>query len=516
MNNIRSILTKKPFTRINPLVREHQKVTTAEYIAPAHTTEVYDVIPQEEFLKEYYPTGHKINSDVYYPDKVKYDDRTKQYFKERVFRASFPFQQIITAQQLVHLCGNDVHLELTGAHNSKEEKETMFELRKGWLDKNIEIAFYRLAASVKSTGDGAVVFFIDNGSLGWKSLSFANGDTLYPHYNSITGKLDVFARQYYSYDAEGERSVSWVEIWDDTFFYRYKQSMQGFSGTINKVLDYFGLEGFVPDGDPVRHQFNEIPVVYKRDDNGPCWSQSQDSIDKYELAVSHLCQNNMAYAFPIMLLKGDDVEIKGDVYGAVKAITMGQDDDVKYLAHDNGSESFKLQLDTLLKMIFLGSFTVQPPEVKSGDLPGVAIKLIYSPSIDKAMIDSKEYDEVIDSITKIFKFGYGIERKMVTRMQSLGVFAWIEPYVHQNQSELVSNLVQLVNANLLSTNTGSELTGYGENNEFDKIMTEYKEKQAADLLYELGNEQERNIRDTEREPSETSTQTKGGELDETE
>lgn len=31
----------------------------------------------------------------------------------------------------------------------------------------------------------------------------------------------------------------------------------------------------------------------------------------------------------------------------------------------------------------MGSFVVMPPEVKSGDLPGVAIKLIYSPSLEK-------------------------------------------------------------------------------------------------------------------------------------
>ena len=56
------------------------------------------------------------------------------------------------------------------------------------------------------------------------------------------------------------------------------------------------------------------PDVYKRQ---ACWSFSQDNIDKYELAISHLCQNNMAYAFPIMLLKGEDVEIQGDMYGCL-------------------------------------------------------------------------------------------------------------------------------------------------------------------------------------------------------
>lgn len=81
---------------------------------------------------------------------------------------------------------------------------------------------------------------------------------------------------------------------------------------------------------------------------------SQDNIDKYELAISHLCQNNMAYAFPIMLLKGEDVEIQGDMYGAVKAITMGKDDDAGFMNRPEASQSFELQINTLLKMILWG------------------------------------------------------------------------------------------------------------------------------------------------------------------
>ena len=93
----------------------------------------------------------------------------------------------------------------------------------------------------------------------------------------------------------------------------------------------------------------------------------------------------MAYAFQIMLLKGEDVEIQGDMYGAVKAITMGKDDDAGFMNRPEASQSFELQINTLLKMIFMGSFVVMPPEVKSGDLPGVAIKLIYSPSLEMRM-----------------------------------------------------------------------------------------------------------------------------------
>ncbi|THC82974.1 phage portal protein, partial [Bacteroides fragilis] len=68
---------------------------------------------------------------------------------------------------------------------------------------------------------------------------------------------------------------------------------------------------------------------------------------------------------------------------------------------------------------------------------------------------------------------------------NLKIFSWAVPYVHQNAAELVSNLVQLVGAGILSKETGSEESGYGKNNEWDRIMREYKEQQQADLLYQL-------------------------------
>ena len=71
------------------------------------------------------------------------------------------------------------------------------------------------------------------------------------------------------------------------------------------------------------------------------------------------------------------------------------------------------------------------------------------------------------------------------------IFSWAVPYVHQNAAELVSNLVQLVGAGILSKETGSEESGYGKNNEWDRIMREYKEQQQADLLYDLYQNAER-------------------------
>jgi len=200
----------------------------------------------------------------------------------------------------------------------------------------------------------------------------------------------------------------------------------------------------------------------------------------------------MAYAFPIMLLKGDDVEIQGDVYGAVKAITMGKEDDASFMTRPEASKEFELQITTLLKMIFMGSFVVMPPEVKSGDLPGVAIKLIYSPSLEKAMIDTKEFDHVVDDAKDLFLYGYGVETGKVSRFLSLKILSYIIPYIHQNTAELVQNLVSCVGAGILSKQSGSEQTGYDKNAEWDRILREHKAEQEADLLYQIKTQKDKN------------------------
>ena len=483
---VKDLLTKKPFARITPEGYLRGRITSdLSCMSNEESRTTWRILTQGDFLREFYPTGHKINSEAFYPNRIKYDEEQKKFFEEKVFRAAFPFQMIITIQQLVHLCGNDIQHELTMGKVNDGTMDTFLDFKQGWLEKNMEIAFYELGRSAKITGDGAIVYYLKGGKLYYKVLSYLNGDTLYPHYDDITGELNIFARKYSGYDDDGEEMTSYVEVWDDTFMYRYKRDEKGISKTISKVKEYFGLDGYVLCEPPVRHGFTECPIVYHREQHGPCWSFSQDNIDKYELAISHLCQNNMAYAFPIMVLKGDDVRIEGDMYGAVKAISMGKDDDAGFMKRPESTQSFELQINTLLKMIFMGSFTVMPPEVKSGDLPGVAIKLIYSPSLEKAIIDAKEYDRTIDRMSRLFKYGYGVEKGQLTKYLNLSIMSYIEPYVHENGAELINNLVQSVNSGILSHKTASTLTHYGQNSEWDNIMREKKEEDQMDLLNDI-------------------------------
>lgn len=478
---LKDVLIKKAFTRITPFGYGQGAIS----ILPedgGNDKPQWKIVTQADFLREYYPDGHLINDPVYYPDKISIDPDTKKPYMEKVFRCNFPFQKIITTKQLIHLCGNDIRLEITEPKESDSTKADFFTFKKGWQMKHTERAWYELAKSVKVTGDGALAGYMNNGVFGWRNFSYMTGDKLYPQYDELN-RLKLFAREYNSYDEEGKAVTSFVEIWDKTNHSVYKKPLRGVKASVISVLEVFGLTGYVNVSSKA-HGFDNIPIIYHRNDDGACWSDSQDSCDKYEIAVSHLCQNNLAYAFPILFLKGESVTIAGsdDIYRPVKAITGDKDSMANFLNTPDGSSSFELQLKILLNNIFMGSFTVLPPELKSGDLPGVAVKLLYSPAIEKAMADAAEFDQAIDDMVKIFAHGYGMEIDRMTAFKNLPINSWIEPYVHQNVAELMNNLALGVQNGFVSKETASDWTPYSKNDENYRLIKQMKEQQQADLL----------------------------------
>jgi hypothetical protein len=120
---------------------------------------------------------------------------------------------------------------------------------------------------------------------------------------------------------------------------------------------------------------------------------------------------------------------------------------------------------------------VKPPELKSGDLPGVALKLLYSPAIEKAIVDCQKLQPFLDKLVEMVKFGYGLEAEMQADLINLHVNAWIEPYVHQNDTEITTNLATAVQNGFLSKQTASErYTKYSKNDEIARVAREQVEK----------------------------------------
>lgn len=485
---LRDILTKKPFTRILPDGHYDHGYIWNEVSEVPMTQDALKrkIVTQEDFMRELDPAGHLINDKEMFPDIWRKNDDDNRWYVEEIPRYAFSYQQIILVKHLTHLCGNDIQFELSDKSVTDDTRKIFNAHRNGWANKNMEVAWFQLAKSVKATGDGAFVGYLDNGKFGWKVLSFLNGDKLFPHYDLMTGKLNLLARSYSNYAEDGSVVKRYIDVWDEKYYYRF--SSDGDPKTIFErakqiIFKIFSIDGYKMEWKEP-HGFDDIPVSYKRDDNGPCWTFSEETIENFEIAFSNLAQSNHDFGLPIMYVKGEGSEevTTSDMSYASKIMILPSDGEMGFLNRQDASGAYKTELDKLEDLIFKQSFAVKTPELKSGDTPGVALKIMYSDAYEKAMTDAHEYDDAIDKMISIFTWGYGIECEQRLAFLNTNIRHYIEPYIHLNTTELTTNLNTAVIGGFLSKQTASEKLPYSTPQEWERILAEKKDEQSRDLL----------------------------------
>jgi hypothetical protein len=199
-----------------------------------------------------------------------------------------------------------------------------------------------------------------------------------------------------------------------------------------------------------------------------------------------MAHSNQAFAFPIMTLQGENVDIHNDLNGTIKIIAMDQDSKAGFLQPGSASESFMKQLDTLERLIYELSFAVKPPELKSGDLPAAALKILYSPAYEKAISDANFFQNFLNDVARLFTYGYGIEIKDTIGLDNLEVKWWIKPYVHINWTTTISDLAMAIQNGFMSKETASErIQEYATVGEWDKILREQKMARQEEMKMEL-------------------------------
>ena len=487
---LRDLLTKKPFTRIMPDGHyDHGYTWNDVSEVPIQQDALRrKIVTQEDFLRELDPAGHLINDKELYPDVWQKNEEDGRWYIQEIPRYAFSYQQIILVKHLTHLCGNDIQFELSDKSVTQETSDVFNAFRNGWANKNMEVAWYQLAKSVKATGDGAFIGFLDKGEFGWKVLSFLKGDKLFPHYDLRTGKLETFARTYCNYSEDGTVTKRYIDVWDDKNYYRFVSDGDPsnlFEKAKQLIFKLFSTDGYKLEWMEA-HGFDSIPVAYMRDDNGPCWTFSEETIEHYEIAFSNLAHSNHDFGLPIMYVKGEGSEevTTNDMSYASKIMILPSDGEIGFLNRQDASNAYKAELDKLEDNIYRQSFAVKTPELKSGDTPGVALKIMYSDAYEKAMTDAHEYDGAVDKMTNIFAWGYGIESEKRLAFLNTNIRHFIEPYIHVNFSELITNLNIAVTGKFLARQTASEKNPYATPNEWERICNEEHETQMKQLLLE--------------------------------
>lgn len=469
-------------------------------------------IKPQIFLTELDPNGHLINDRSYYPDIVKEQPEVRDGKETgRTFpciipieRVAIPLQKIILEKHLTHLCGETVKFTNHNLNPTQTERDVFSRFKQGWIKKNMETAKYEFCRSVKATGEAAFCASMDNGKFSYRVFSLLNGDTHHP-IKDEKGNLALYGRSFNTYDYSTQEQIMKMEVWDKTHVtvFAYKTSndnkevsiTEWNAKTFDRLQSDCDSEGWVLEKEPTPHGFKGIPIIYLKDEDGACWSHVQPLIDKLEMALSQLFENNKSYAFRIMIIKGG-FAVQGSLNGHARAIQLDDKEcDVKMLDKADASSSFELQLTETLKHIERGGFVVFDTDKISGDLSGIALKIRYSPAIEQALNDKHMFNSSIDRMVELFKEGYGIELGEVSDFNALDIRGDIQIYIHQSDTELYNNMVLGINSGAISRETASEILPHSaadEKSRLDRQKQQEREDEREDLIGSVSHMQRTN------------------------
>lgn len=438
------ILTKEPFVRMLP----------SEDGFPNGELK-YETVSQAEFLREYNPTSHKINSIKYYPNLL-FIDQTKHKREAKVrSRVAVAWQRRIHTKRVVALTGYEPDITSAKSKSDETSQQHLAQFKEGWSVKGMDTGIHLAISDDLKVGDVAICGYKSGGRFGYRIFSFAKGDTLYPHFDPMTGELDTFGRTFTRAilkpgDEGISEIVTFLDVWDKDNYIQYRsvapweaEAMRG--------------EGWIVSSPLKPHAFTFCPVAYHRYGE-PCWAGSQSLIETHELAMSQLAENNAQYALRILYALGAEFEMEGSVDGTPTQINSTDPNaKVGFLEPADSSGSFDVQLSKLEKEIMRCSFAVETPELKSGsDISSLTVKTLMQDSYLKALDDAKTYQEFLDTVVRIFIEGYGTEASLLPEFKKLNIKITLQPWTFMAESEIVNTVVQLVSIGALSKRSATE------------------------------------------------------------
>jgi SPP1 family phage portal protein len=374
-----------------------------------------------------------------------------------VARVSVALQQMIALKQCVHLFAKPP--KFTSLRNGDIERFTRF--KEYWTQRNASSALYLMAKSALSTGDGAIYFYMAEKELQYTTWSYKDGDMLIPVYKKDGVTLKSFVRRYSSVDNDGKNHDT-IDIITD------------------KTIERRRLDGgnWVPLDAPIAHGFHQIPVAYHRE-NDVAWGAGQDLIDKIERLLSDVRESNAYFAFGILFLSGDDVNILPPKTTQGKVITSrDKDADAKLLKSDDMSPALKFEFDRYSKELFrtTGTVIIDPEVLKGGDQSGAYIKNLYNDAIQYAMDAKPRWQNVLDSIVSIVKEGLGRESVETLDYKKLTVISEPDIYIPMNTAEEIQMVNQSKVAGTISIQTAAEKIELAAPDEMERLKKQAEEE----------------------------------------
>jgi len=456
---VQKLLKKKVFVRAAPLtvmpLAAAATTSVNEYFEAIAPTLRLQKITQDKFIAELDPRSHDINNKTLYPDKTVVGDDGYTTISE-IARVSVSLQSTIATKQCVHLWAKNP--KFSSKRGSDADLFTRF--KEYWTERNAQSALYLMAKSALTTGDGAICFFMNNKKLSYKIWSYKDGDTLVPTYKANGVDIDKFVRRYYSIPEGKDIAVDTIDIYSEKTYTQLQQSGVGGTGWVVSVPE-------------ATHGFAQIPIAYHRESD-VAWGSGQDLIDKIERLLSDLRESNAYFAFGIMFLAGDDINVLPPKTSQGKVITSTDaNSSAKLLDQQDMSGSIKFEYEQYTKQLYrnTGTVVIDPEILKGGDQSGAYIKNLYNDAIQYAMDAKPRWQPVLEKIVSVVKEALELEDRELG-FRELIVISDPDIYVPMNVAEETRLVNESLQARSLSAETASQNNIFATPDEFARIKNE--------------------------------------------
>jgi SPP1 family phage portal protein len=343
-------------------------------------------------------------------------------------------QKLIVKRAVAFTFGNPV--TLNAEPENDDEKAVLKAVKRVLFDSKSRSANRRVAREIYSTTEAAELWYpvekpADYGfpskyKLRLAIFSPANGDKLYPYFDE-TGDMIAFSREFQRKDRAGI-SYTYFETYTDTDHWMWITK-----GDLWELVN----------GYPKVIAIGKIPVVYGRQPQVE-WDDVQNLIDRLEKLLSNFADTNDYHASPKIVVKGEVLGFskKGEA-GSILQLE-GDGSEAKYLSWEHAPESVKLEIETLLRMIYT---ITQTPDISFdaikglGAVSGVALKLLFLDAHLKVQDKMEIFDDYLQRRMSIITAYIGrFNTELSLACQSLTIEPEIVPYMIEDEQAKVDLL----------------------------------------------------------------------------
>lgn len=457
-------------------------------------------IPQpdvEEAKKALNPKLHDVNDPIKRPDKrvkvdadndadsaqkvITTDGEAVNFRTEKVARVAIALQKLIIKRAVSFCFGNPPKYNATPQNDN--EQAVLYALNRILVDVKSKSMNRKIARAIFGFKECAEYWYTvpvnkSHSKYGFPAqhklrcalFSPEYGDTLYPYFDE-TGDMVAFSRAFSRKDDNGN-AVDYFETFTDKEHWLWMNGANGYEAA---------------PGYPKPIAIAKIPVIYGHQP----YFETEDVdklIDRLEHLLSNFADTNDYHASPKIFTTG---QINGwSKKGESGAVIEGEEGaTMQYVSWQNAPESVKLEIETLLKLIYTISQTpdISFDAVKGlGAISGVALKLLFMDAHLKVQDKGEIFDDYLQRRVNVILAYIGqINTTLEKDCENIIVEPELVPYMLVDELEEL-NYWLTANGNKPVISQEESVEGAGISKNVEATMQKIKDQTANENSFMVG------------------------------